>query len=275
MAYDPEFLGFTLPLPTAGPSRAGSILRRQELADGVRAEYPTYAVVTDAEKRAPLFAALMIDGAKRQKTSRSDNWRIDSRVGAENQLDNSYYQRNPWDRGHMARRDSAGWGDTRQAAQRASDETFYYSNACLQHENVNQDEWLQLEDWAADLAAADRRRVVVFTGPVFGDAPRIINPPGRHPAQIPAAFFKVVCWSGEDGQLAVAAFMVHQDAEALKDKQGRLRYDFQKYQVTIREIEIATGLEFSDEVYERNPLFFYESEAAYAAGARIDRKSVV
>lgn len=115
MAYGPEFLGFTLPLPTAGPSRAGAILRRSELADGV----------TDAEKRPALRGA------------------------------------------------------------------------------------------------HDRR--------------------------------------GQETK----------DAEALKDKQGRLRYDFQKYQVTIREIEIATGLEFPDEVYERNPLFFYESDAAYAAGARI------
>lgn len=267
MSYDPNFLGFPLPLPTASPSRVSSVLRKEDLTDGDRAEYPNYAVVTDKDKRSPMFAVLLIDGAQKKTTRRSNNWRIDTRIGREFQLDNSYYTHNRWDRGHMARRDSAGWGPTQQAAQRASDETFYYSNACLQHENLNQDEWLMLEDWAADLAVNAGRRVVVFTGPVFGDAPRIIEPEGRPAAHIPAAFFKVVCWASATAELEVAAFLVHQDTEALKDTSGRHKYNYQHYQVTIREIEAATGLDFPDQVYERNPLYYYESDTAKSAGA--------
>jgi endonuclease G len=62
--------------------------------------------------------------------------------------------------------------------------------------------------------------------------------------------------------LDVRAFIVLQDEASLRDKQGRKAFNFQNYQVTIREIEQQTGLDFPDEVYERNPLFFHPNEAA-------------
>ena len=50
-----------------------------------------------------------------------------------------------------------------------------------------------------------------------------------------------------------------QDEEALRDKQGNKLFNFQTYQVTITEIERLTGLEFDDEIYEKNPLLFDEN----------------
>ena len=47
--------------------------------------------------------------------------------------------------------------------------------------------------------------------------------------------------------------------EALRDKQGNKLFNFQTYQVTITEIERLTGLEFDDEIYEKNPLLFNEN----------------
>jgi len=157
-----------------------------------------------------------------------------------------------------------------KAAQNASDETFYYSNACLQHECVNQDEWLALEDWAQKLDAAKDGKVVVFSGPIHGDFSRTIRPEGRTPAEIPTAFFKVVCFVGEQsGGLEVRAFIVQQDREAMRDKDGRKTFNFQKYQVTIREIEELTGLDFPDDVYERNPLFYYDRDEARVHGVEV------
>lgn len=270
MSYDPDYLGVRLPLPVARPQRAGNILRRDILTDGILAEYPNYGVVTDIAKRAPVFAVQLINQPETKKTNRTDRWKQDSRIGPENQLDNSYYANNPWDKGHMARRDSAGWGNTEQEAQKASDETFYYSNACLQHECVNQDEWLALEDWVQGLDQVQHGRLVVFSGPIFGDFPRTVRPDGRDPAEVPAAFFKVICYKSlQSGSLEVRAFIVQQDNESMRDKNGRKTFNYQKYQVTIREIEDLTGLDFPDDVYEKNPLFYHDREEARNHGVTV------
>ncbi|WP_200875008.1 DNA/RNA non-specific endonuclease [Methylomarinum vadi] len=110
-------------------------------------DYPTYSLVMNscANKRSPLIVCLNIDQNHLKSTHRSNRWRIDPRIGSDNQLDNAYYANNPWDRGHMARRTSAAWGETTHDAQLASNETFFYSNSCLQHANLNQDEWLGLK----------------------------------------------------------------------------------------------------------------------------------
>ncbi|MEO1560586.1 MAG: DNA/RNA non-specific endonuclease, partial [Cyanobacteria bacterium J06632_19] len=159
-----------------------------------------------------------------------------------------------------ARRGSMAWGKTEREAKRASDDTFYYSNAALQHANFNQDEWLALENWIFDLKLDSNGKITVFTGPVYGDFPRTITPPGRKPAIIPSAFFKVVCFINKDSnELDVRAFLMFQDEEALRDKEGNKLFNFQTYQVTITEIEKLTGLEFDDEIYEKNPLLFNEN----------------
>ena len=149
--YDSNFLAVPLPLPTFTPARVADILQSSNLAQGRLALYPNYAVVTDKRYRAPAFTVLHIDQSKFQPTVRSDKWQIDSRIGAEWQLDDAYYYKNPWDKGHMADRESAAWGATPRDAQIAADETFYYANACLQHANLNEDEWLALEQWVMKL----------------------------------------------------------------------------------------------------------------------------
>ena len=261
--YNENFLqNIELPLPEFSPALVGDVLQREALTDGFRADYVNYTIVMDAVRRAPILSALNIDQGKRKQTSRG-NWRIDTRIGAENQLDNDYYRHNPWDRGHMARRASAAWGDTRRDAQKASDATFYYSNCSLQHENFNQDEWLGLEDWVADLKLDIDGRITVFSGPIYGEFSRTIHPAGRAPADIPSGYFKIVCFvNKQTEQLDVRAFLMYQDREALKDKQGRKVYNYQNYQCTVREIEELSGLRFKDEIYENNPLLYYEDEAS-------------
>ena len=261
--YDSNFLGLPLPLPTFTPARIADILHSSDLAQGTLATYPNYAVVTDRRYRAPAFAVMHIDQAKFQKTVRSNKWQIDSRIGQQWQLDNAYYENNPWDKGHMADRESAAWGATQRDAQISADETFYYANACLQHANLNEDEWLALEQWIMELNIVKNKKLTVFTGPVFGDTPRIVTPTGRPQAIVPAAFFKVVCFiNGTSGKLDVRAFLVFQDTDALKDMSGRKTFNYTKYQVTITEIEKLTGIRFDRAVYDANPLLFRKNKAA-------------
>lgn len=259
--YDRNFLeGVELPLPTFSPRLEEFVLRRPELEDGVYANYINYTVVTNRKRRAPIYSALNIDQNLIKQTERKDYWRTDRRIGSEFQLNNDYYRKNPWDRGHLARRASASWGDTPTQAQDASNDTFYYSNASLQHENFNKDEWVALEDWVLELALDKDGKITSFSGPVYGEYSRTIEPEGRQLAMVPCAFFKIVCFiSKETDKLDVRAFLMLQDQDALADRSGRRLFNYQNYQVTVKEIENLTGLQFKDEIYEKNPLFYTDT----------------
>ena len=262
MAYDPNFLGQPLPLPSFSPELEGLVLKKPELDNQIYAHYHNYTVVMHCELRTPLFAALNVDQDKIKNVKRSKRWHIDTRIGAANQLDNYYYANNPWDRGHLARRASAAWGDSAREAKHASDDTFFFPNAALQHRNFNQDEWLALEDWVKNLSFDSTNKISVISGPIFGDFPRSIMPGGRPRAIIPSAFFKVIGFINKQNQLAIRAFMMAQDELALRDMEGKRSFEFQRYQVSITEIEELTGLRFSSKVPNNNPLFFNENETA-------------
>ncbi len=253
--YDPNFLdGVTLPIPTFSTELSAEIFNAGELF-----EYPNYSIVMNkaSEKRAAIIVCFNLNQNLLKETARSDRWRIDPRIGFAHQLNNDYYARNDWDRGHMARRASAAWGQSQRDAQYAADETFYYSNSCLQHMNLNQDEWLALEDWVKDLNLDKDGKISVFAGPFWGAYDRTVRPSGRPLALVPAGFFKVVCFINQNtNALDVRAFVIYQDEAALRDKAGRHRYNNQHYQVTITEIEQLTGLRFDDAIYESNPLYF-------------------
>jgi endonuclease G len=261
--YDKNFLGVALPLPGFTPARVADIVPPSAQLLGGLATYPNYAVVTDQKFRQPAFAVLHIDQPKLKTSTRSNQWKIDSRIGAGSQLDDSYYANNPWDKGHMADRESAAWGDTTAIAQASADQTFYYANACLQHKNLNEDEWLALETWVMKLNIVKNGRLTVFTGPIFGDFSRSVTPQGHAPATVPSGFFKVAGFiDSGTGQLGVRAFIIYQDADALLDLQGRKTFNYTKYQVTITEIEKLTELRFPDEVRESNPLYYHPNTTA-------------
>lgn len=249
MAYQADFLqGISLPVPNF-TGTAPAVL-----------DYPNYSVLMshDGEKRSPLAVCLNVSQSQRFKTQSKRHWRKDSRLAHEHQLGNDYYKNNPWDKGHMARRAAAAWGQSQDEAQAASDETYYYTNSCLQHENLNRDEWLGLEDWVLALDLAKDGELSVFSGPFYGEHDRTVRPADKPTALIPAGFFKVVCFvHNETHQLDVRAFALYQDIEAIKDKAGRTRYNNQSYQVTITEIEALTGLRFERSIYHANPLYFY------------------
>lgn len=265
VGYDPDFLSsdIHLPMPTFSPSLVGNVLEKTILREGIYADYVNYSIVMNRVTRSPIFAALNINQRLLQSVARKREWDIDTRIGADFQLDNDYYFNNPWDRGHLAMRASAAWGNSKREAKKASDSTFFFPNATLQHANFNQDEWLELELWVKDLTLDDSDRITEFTGPIYGDFGRMISPSGREPAEAPSGFFKIACFVSKKTQrLDVRAFIVFQDREALRDKEGKKFFNAQRYQVTISEIEELTGLDFDDQIYETNPLLFNENPDA-------------
>lgn len=269
MAYEIDFLGggVRAPLPDFGPGLEGEIVRSDQLRDGVYADYPTYTLVMNARRRSAAFVALNIHQRKLGGEG-SRSWTFDTRMEHGHQLNDDYYLHNVWDRGHMAMRASAAWGDSRAERNRNSRETYYWTNSVLQHQWLNRDEWVGVENWVRTLEQDDNDRVCSISGPIYGDVNTYVEPQGRTPAPVPGAFFKVVMFRHRDtpDALSVRAFIVPQNAVTMRATGDWRMADLQTYQVPVRLIEQYTNLVFPEEVVQANPLFFEDADGAARVG---------
>ena len=261
--YDPNFLGAsTVPLPSFSASLRDDVLELSSLScnsgnsadnDGPRIyrHYHNYTICMSRKYKTALFAALNINQSLLLKTDKTvSGFRIDDEIGKDHQLNGVYYGKNEWDRGHLAADCSAGWGETEEDRVTATNDTYYYTNATLQHENFNRDEWKDLELYVRSLEDDSTDRLSEITGPIFNTSGETltVSPPGRELAVVPAGFFKVVAYINSQNSLAVRCFIIYQDANCLNDRDGVV--DHKRYQVSVREIENLTGLVF-DPVYHK------------------------
>ncbi len=113
LGYDTTFLGpsHTVPLPEFADSLVYDVLTAETLPDTIFQEtyytrYIHFSVATNKARRQPIVVGLNIDQSKLRSVKRS-RWSLDDQVG-EYQLSNAYYRNNDYDRGHLARRASAG-----------------------------------------------------------------------------------------------------------------------------------------------------------------------
>ena len=261
MPYDPHFIDpeIEVPLPMLGPSISDAVLRNDR--EGIYADYIHYSIVMNRQTRQLVYAASNIDQNKDIDYPHSRSWRTDKNVGADFQLDNLDYYDNPWDKGHMVMRDNNNWGDTKQEAKLANDDTYWYTNAAFQHKNLNRDEWKALEThigkgWILD----ENGKLCVFTGPIHLDDDRYYTRDWEHQVRIPSGFFKVVVFkSAATGKMATKAFQLYQEESVIANQRGskHLKEDkFVKQQVSLTEITELTGLVFADEMYDTNPLLY-------------------
>ena len=113
---------------------------------------------------------------------------------------------NPYDKGHLTRRDDAAWGRDQAEALAANADSFHYTNAAPQHRFFNRsnqggghlDLWGDLENFISKQGLAQRTRLSIFNGPVFGPHDKPLRG-----ALAPLAFFKIVIW--RDGNAAPGA----------------------------------------------------------------------
>ncbi|MFE4230109.1 DNA/RNA non-specific endonuclease [Arthrobacter sp. NPDC056886] len=235
--FDEQFLGVRVGIPAL------------EGVESVLLPYTHFSVLMRLDKRLAAVTALGIDGTKMIDLDRSGiPWRLDPRLRADQQTGDTVYAHNDIDRGHLVRRASAVWGDTRAEAARANADTFHYTNAAPQAAKFNQglDLWLGLESYLQENAADNARRLVVFTGPIFSD-----TDPVYRGVQIPLKFFKVAAFM-HNGSLAATGYVVDQTPQLadLPDVPGPGALDeapplgpFRTFQVPIRDIAVLTGLD--------------------------------
>lgn len=156
--------------------------------DTVLLPYTHFSVLMRPDKRLAAVTGLGIDGGKLMDLGRSGiPWKLDPRLPEDQQTGARVYAGSDIDRGHLVRRASAVWGDTHAEAAQANEDTFHYTNAAPQAAKFNQglELWLGLESNLLDNAADHRRRLLVFTGPVFTGHDPVYRGVG-----IPLRFFK-------------------------------------------------------------------------------------
>ncbi|MFC0199217.1 DNA/RNA non-specific endonuclease [Paracoccus rhizosphaerae] len=241
--YDAGFLGtgdLLVPLPGLGGWRAAPVTGAD---DGVL-RYRNFSVIQSADRRLPLVTAVNIDGAQSRMLKRRGEWRLDGRLHPDHQIGNELYRRNPLDRGHMVRRRDPGWGEH---AQQAEEDTFHYTNCAPQHEDLNQKDWLGLEDDILGAAETRGFRLSVLTGPVFRDSDRrLVLQDGARDVAIPEEFWKIaVMIDAETGKLSATGYVLSQGRMIRRLVESAFVYGrYKAYQVPLALIAAETGLDF-------------------------------
>lgn len=235
--FDAEFLGVSAPMPDMSLS-----IKRDAVNFG-RAQtipYTHFSVCLSAKRRLARFVAWNIDGARKVQLG-GHGFRLDPRLKADVQWDNSIYQSNKLDRGHIARRADLAWGPVPEARQ-ANKDSYYYSNIAPQHERYNQSSrsgvWGRLENLILEEAATQDIRVSVIAGPIFSD-----DDPEYRGALIPRDFWKMIVYRGHDDDLTAACFLLSQN-DLLSDIEAIDFDPFRLFQISVAELTERTSLDF-------------------------------
>ena len=249
--YDPNFLGFSAPMPKLTPaikSQAATV----NGTNSTELKYNHYSVIMNAKRRMAFVSAVNVDlGAKfkHKRDSGTEVWKQDPRIPSSSQSEESNYKDRDVDRGHLARRADAGWGNTKKEAKLANDDTFHFTNCSQQHAVFNQATranqkglllWGNLEEHIAQQARDNNKRVSVFNGPILRSSD------DRHMGlQIPREFYKIVVFENDEGEPRALAFLLSQ-ASLIKDlpEEEFEVGPYEPFQVPVGEIENKTKLNF-------------------------------
>jgi endonuclease G len=238
--YDASFLAKDVPLPVATDAVSDQVAPVRRRDDGLL-HYTHFSIVMHKGRRMALYTACNIDGGKLYGIRRGrDSWDFDPRMDVGYQAGNELYSHNPLDRGHLVRRLDPAWGNDREEAVKAVEDTFFYTNCTPQHSRLNQRSWLRLEEYILDHAATHDLKVSVFTGPVFNRYDREYRD-----FKIPQEYWKIVVIVNEfTRELSATGYLLTQ--ADLVNNMEFVYGEFKTYQVPIRVIEGKTGLAFGD-----------------------------
>jgi len=242
VGYDPNFLTVTAPLPA--PPAAVEV---RELA------FTHFTVLLQPDRRLAVVTGVNLDGAQLLDLDRGDDWHLDPRVAAAEQVGPELYADNDFDRGHLVRRRDPVWGDSTTATQ-ANLDSFTYVNAAPQAALFNQGPtlWAGLEDYLLDHARTYRQRLSVYTAPVLAD-----DDPTYRGVQIPRRYWKIAAWTTDteagSQTLAATGYLLDQtdllppilqaEQRTLEPGQPPPLGAYRTFQVPLVDIATLTGLD--------------------------------
>jgi len=198
-----------------------------------------YAVGYSEERRNPLWAVYkaseLLGDAESQRYERSRFFARDIRVTPT--VDSRTFG-GVFDRGHMVPNAAIG----SQYGALAQMETFFMTNMCPQHEDLNQGAWMRLEGWISQ-AAEKNEHIFVVAGPIFGDDPAIVTRGSERGIQIPDAFYMILVDADKEfrtrPEIKLLAYRFPQNTPRDADFKDR-----QEFGVSVKDIEEATKLDF-------------------------------
>lgn len=193
----------------------------------------SYTLSFNKETNIPNWVAWQLDKKKltEQVSRKGFNFRPDPDIAKSKAVVTQDYAHSGYDRGHMCPA-----GDSRWDGQ-AMMESFYMTNICPQHPNLNGGDWHELEQacrrWALE------GRLYIVCGPILykKDTPQYIGK--EHKIRVPEAFFKVILTGVEKGNPRAIGFIY-------KNTAGNRPLD--SYVNSIDQVERITGLDFFSEL---------------------------
>lgn len=272
--YDPDFLGFNVPMPKLGNSIRNQALEIPDASGSSKLElkYFHYSVIMNRRRRVAFVSAVNIwaDAPFKQGRTDKDRWFVDPRIGSTFQTGEDLYAGNPLDRGHLTRRDDAAWGSSAAEAKLANDDTFHFTNCSPQHEIFNQSQkasqkgltlWGNIENHITKQALRNKKKITVFNGPVFRDDDRL-----HRGVQLPREYWKVVVMQNDNGKPVALAFVLSQES-FIKDLPAEdfVIGEYKPFQVKVRELEKRTRLDFG-KLRTFDPLNTVTNESFFESG---------
>lgn len=183
-----------------------------------------YTVSYNKDKKIPNWVAYELTKQKTQGNIKRNERFIADPVVKGGMANNSDYSRSGFDKGHMAPAADMKWSNE------AMKESFYFSNVCPQHLELNRRKWKTLEDKVREWAVADSA-ILIICGPVTNKKSPVI---GKSRVTVPSKFFKVIL--SLHGSTPKAIGFIFKNERAIAP--------LRNYAVSIDSIEQLTGLDF-------------------------------
>lgn len=187
----------------------------------------TYTVSYNEDWNLPNWVAWELNREKLiERESRSDKFLPDPDLPRRKAVVTKDYSGSGWDRGHMCPASDNRWHF------RAMQESFYMTNICPQHHNLNRGDWKELEE-ASRRWAEKWGSIYICCGPIlYRGKHRTIG--REHTVIVPEAFFKVILCTATRPARAIGFIY--------KNTAGNHALD--AYVNTVDQVERITGIDF-------------------------------
>lgn len=195
------------------------VLRQEQII-----RHAGYTVSYNKDLRIPNWVSYELTRRETKGVEKRNNRFIADPLAKGATATNEDYSRSGYDKGHMAPAADMKWSPT------AMKESFYFSNICPQHPQLNRRGWKKLEEKIRDWAAADSA-IIIICGPVIKKQAKTI---GKNKVAVPQQFFKIVLSPFVKPMRAIGfLFNNEQSVDPLS-----------AYVVTIDSIERLTNMDF-------------------------------